>query len=101
MGILTWILLGLVAGLAAEFVVGDGLGSLGLRGLVLTTLLGAAGAILGGFISTALGWGEVTGFNIRSLLIAGGGAVIVIVVWHQLSGGSRGLGRFAHRNHWL
>lgn len=94
MGILTWILVGLVAGLAAELVVGGGLGSLGLRGLVLTTLLGVAGAIIGGFISTALGWGAVTGFNVRSLLIAAGGAVIVVLVWHQLAGGGR-RGRFA------
>lgn len=95
MGILTWILVGLVAGIAAEFVVGGGVGSLGLRGLVLTTLLGVAGAVVGGFISTALGWGDVTGFNVRSLLIAAGGAIIVVFVWHQLSGGTNKRGRFA------
>ena len=94
MGILTWILVGLVAGLAAELVVGDGLGSLGLRGLVITTLLGVGGALLGGFISTRLGWGEVTGFNVRSLLIAAGGAVIVVLVWHQVAGGGNRRGRF-------
>lgn len=95
MGILTWILVGLVAGLVAEFVVGGGVGSLGLRGLVLTTLLGVAGAVVGGFISTALGWGDVTGFNVRSLLIAAGGAVIVVFAWHQLAGGTHKKGRFA------
>jgi uncharacterized membrane protein YeaQ/YmgE (transglycosylase-associated protein family) len=96
MGLLTWVLVGLVAGLAAELVLGGG-GSLGLRGLVLTTLLGVVGAVVGGFISSALGWGEVTGFNVRSLLIAAGGAVLVIIVWRQLAGGGsrgRGFGSF-------
>jgi len=88
-GSLTWILVGLVAGLAAELVVGGGLGSLGLRGVVLTTLLGVAGAILGGFISTAEGWGAVTGFNMRSLLSAAGGAIIVALVWYEFAGGKR------------
>lgn len=95
MGILTWILVGLVAGFAAQFVLGGGVGQLGLRGLVITTLLGVVGAVVGGFISAALGWGEVTGFNVRSLLIAAGGAILVILVWRQLSGGTSRRGRFA------
>jgi uncharacterized membrane protein YeaQ/YmgE (transglycosylase-associated protein family) len=95
MGLLTWILVGAVAGFAAQLVLGGGIGQLGLRGLVMTTLLGVVGAVVGGFISAALGWGEVTGFNIRSLLIAAGGAVLVILVWRQLAGSGGGRGRFA------
>ncbi len=95
MGLLTWIIVGLVAGLAAELVVGGGIGGLGLKGLVLTTLLGVVGAVVGGFIASALGWGEVTGFNVRSLLIAAGGAIIVVLVWRQLQGsGNRRRGTF-------
>ena len=85
MGLLTWILVGLVAGLVATFVLGGGTG-IGLRGLVMATLLGIGGALVGGVISAALGWGDVTGFNVHSLLIAAGGAVLVIFLWRQLTG---------------
>lgn len=92
MGLLTWILIGLVAGFLAEVVLGGGSG-IGLRGLVLTTLLGIAGAIVGGFVSVALGFGDVTGFNVRSLVIAVAGALAVILVFRGLTsgGGNRGL----------
>ena len=87
MGLLTWILVGLVAGLIAEFLLGGGPGGMGLRGLVITVVLGVVGAIIGGFISTALGYGDVTGFNVRSLVIATGGAILVVLVWQQLGAG--------------
>jgi uncharacterized membrane protein YeaQ/YmgE (transglycosylase-associated protein family) len=91
LGLLTWILIGLVAGLIAHFVLGGG-SSVGLRGIIMTTLLGVAGAIVGGFVSVALGQGDVTGFNVRSLVIAVGGALAIIVVFRALSSrGSRGL----------
>jgi uncharacterized membrane protein YeaQ/YmgE (transglycosylase-associated protein family) len=88
MGLLTWILVGLVAGFIAEFLLGGGSG-IGLGGLVLTTLLGVAGSIVGGFVSVALGYGDVTGFNVRSLVIAVCGAIAVIVVFRALSSGRR------------
>ena len=87
MGLLTWILVGLVAGLVAEFLLGGGPGGMGLRGLVITVVLGVVGAIIGGFISTSLGYGDVTGFNVRSLVIATGGAILVVLVWQQLGAG--------------
>lgn len=87
MGLLTWILVGLVAGLIAEFLLGGGPGGMGLRGLVITVVLGVVGAIIGGFISTRLGYGDVTGFNVRSLVIATGGAILVVLVWQQLGAG--------------
>ena len=93
MGLLTWILIGLVAGFIAEFVLGGG-GGIGLRGLVITTLLGIAGAIVGGFVSVYLGYGDVTGFNVRSLVIAVLGAIAVIIVFRAVTsnrGGRRGL----------
>ena len=92
MGLLTWILIGLVAGFIAELILGGGAG-IGLRGIVITTLLGVAGAIVGGFVSVALGYGDVTGFNVRSLVIAVLGAIAVIVVFRAISSnrGNRGL----------
>ncbi len=93
MGLLTWILVGLVAGFLAELILGGGTG-FGLGGLVLTTLLGVAGALVGGFVSVYFGYGDVTGFNVRSLVIAVCGAIAVIVVFRALSsrgGDNRGL----------
>jgi uncharacterized membrane protein YeaQ/YmgE (transglycosylase-associated protein family) len=44
-----------------------------------------AGALVGGFVSVALGYGDVTGFNVRSLVIAVLGAIAVILVFRALS----------------
>lgn len=92
MGFLTWILVGLVAGLVAELILGAGSG-IGLRGIVIAILLGVVGALVGGFVSVALGYGDVTGFNVRTLVIAFLGAIAVIVAFRALSsrGGHRGL----------
>ncbi|MBI5949707.1 MAG: GlsB/YeaQ/YmgE family stress response membrane protein [Chloroflexi bacterium] len=86
MGTLTWILVGLIAGLAAQFLLGGGPGGSGLRGILITIALGVGGALVGGFISTALGYGDVTGFNLRSMAIATGGAVLVLFAWRQFAG---------------
>jgi uncharacterized membrane protein YeaQ/YmgE (transglycosylase-associated protein family) len=94
MGLLTWICVGLVAGFIAELAVGGGLGGISIERLIVTILLGVGGAILGGFVSSYMGWGDVTGFNVRSLVIATLGAIAVVVVWHAISnqrGNRRGL----------
>ena len=83
MGLLTWILVGGVAGFIAQLILGGGL-SIGLRSILLTILLGIGGALLGGFVSVALGYGDVTGFNVRSLVIAVLGAIAVIVVFRAV-----------------
>ena len=92
MGLLTWILVGGVAGFIAQLILGGGMG-IGLRSIVMTVLLGVGGALLGGFVSVALGYGDVTGFNVRSLVIAVLGAIAVIFAFRMLSsrGGNRGL----------
>ena len=75
MGILSWIVFGLIAGVVAKYVMpGPDSG-----GIVLTILLGVAGAVVGGFIGAQLGYGSVTGFDVRSLLIAIGGALVLLV----------------------
>ncbi|MEW5708018.1 MAG: GlsB/YeaQ/YmgE family stress response membrane protein [Pseudomonadota bacterium] len=76
MGILSWIVFGLVAGVVAKLLVpGKDIG-----GIVVTIAIGIAGALIGGFIGTQLGFGTVTGFDFRSLVIAVLGAVLLLVL---------------------
>ena len=80
MGILSWIILGLVVGVIAKFLMpGKDPG-----GFIITILLGIAGALGGGFISSAIGFGQVTGFNLRSLIIAVGGAIILLIIYRAV-----------------
>ncbi|MBW1907645.1 MAG: GlsB/YeaQ/YmgE family stress response membrane protein [Deltaproteobacteria bacterium] len=80
MGIVSWILFGLLAGILAKFVMpGDDGG-----GFIRTTLLGVVGAIVGGFIGTRLGFGDVTGFNVRSFAIASAGAVLILWLYRMV-----------------
>lgn len=82
MGILTWIFMGLIVGILAKVLMpGKDPG-----GLIITILLGVAGAFVGGFIATAIGFGSVTGFNVRSLIIATVGAMILLLVYRMLRG---------------
>lgn len=74
MGILAWLVLGLVVGVLAKWVMPGPDGG----GLVRTIGLGIAGAFVGGFLGSALGLGGVTGFDPRSLIVATGGAVLVL-----------------------
>ncbi len=81
MGILSWIVLGLIAGfLAGQFMKGGGYGLIG------DIILGIIGALVGGFLSSQLLGIDVTGFNIVSILIAFVGACIVIAIGRMLSG---------------
>lgn len=74
MGILTWIVMGLIVGLLAKWIMpGPDPG-----GLLLTIVIGIAGAVVGGFLASQLGMGSVTGFNVPSLLIATGGALLLL-----------------------
>lgn len=80
MGILSWILLGLVVGALAKLIMpGKDPG-----GIVVTILIGIAGAMLGGFIGSSLGLGPVTGFNLGSLAIATGGALLLLIAYRQI-----------------
>ena len=79
MGIVSWIVFGLIAGVVAKFFMPGKDGG----GFIVTTLLGILGAIVGGFIGTRLGWGSITGFNLHSFGLAVGGGLVVLVV-HRL-----------------
>jgi len=80
MGFISWILLGLVVGVVAKWIMpGDDPG-----GVIVTILIGIVGASVGGFISTMIGLGDVTGFNIGSLAIATGGALLLLFVYRKI-----------------
>jgi len=77
MGIIAWIVLGLLAGLLAKFIMPGRQGG----GLIVTTLLGIVGAFAGGWIGTQLGWGDISGFDMRSLGLAVLGAVVLLFIY--------------------
>jgi len=80
MGILSWIVFGLIAGILAKFVLpGNDPG-----GLIITIILGVVGAVIGGMIATQFGYGGVTGFDLRSMMIAIGGALLLLVGYRML-----------------
>ena len=74
MGILAWIVFGLIAGALAKLAMpGEDPG-----GIVMTTALGVGGALVGGFIGSAIGWGGIDGFDIRSFALAVVGSLILL-----------------------
>lgn len=75
MGFITWILVGLVAGIVAKMVMGDRFG------WIITILLGILGAFVGGWLFGLFGGPGVTGFNIVSLAVAAVGAIVVLFVY--------------------
>lgn len=75
MGILSWIIFGLIAGAIAKLLMpGKDPG-----GFIITILLGVAGALVGGFIATGLGFGSVDGFNLGSFFVAVVGALLLLI----------------------
>jgi uncharacterized membrane protein YeaQ/YmgE (transglycosylase-associated protein family) len=79
MGILAWLGLGLIAGfLASLFVNKKG------EGMFMDIVLGIIGAVVGGFIAQFAGFAGITGFDLYSILIAVGGSIVVLFVYHAL-----------------
>lgn len=77
MSFFTWAALGLVVGAIAKFIMpGKDPG-----GLVVTTLIGVAGALIGGSLGERLGWNGVTGFDVRSILVATLGAILLLLLF--------------------
>ena len=81
MSILAWIVLGLIAGFIDSKLVNRSGGS-----LVLDLVLGVVGAFVGGFLFTRFGSAGVTGLNLYSILVATVGAVVVLFIYHALTG---------------
>jgi len=75
MGLISWIILGLIAGYIAHRLMGQR-----GQGFLMNTVLGVVGAVIGGEIMTLLGRHEVTGLNIYSMAIAVAGSIVVLAV---------------------
>lgn len=81
MGILWWAVFGLIAGAIAKYLMpGKAPG-----GILVTIALGIVGALVGGFIGAQLGFGDLSGFDLRSMLLAVGGGVLVLFVYGLLA----------------
>ncbi len=80
MGILTWIVMGLIVGVVAKFIMpGKDPG-----GFIVTILLGIGGAFVGGFLGNLIGLGGVSGFNLGSFLLATGGAILLLIIYRKV-----------------
>lgn len=83
MGILSWAVFGLLAGAIAKWIMpGKDPG-----GIFVTMLLGIAGAVIGGFVGSLLGFGSVSGFDFRSFLLAVVGAVLLLWAYRRMKAG--------------
>jgi uncharacterized membrane protein YeaQ/YmgE (transglycosylase-associated protein family) len=80
MGILAWIVFGFIAGLIAKFLMpGRDPG-----GFIITIALGIIGAVVGGFIANAIGFGGVTGFDLHSFFVAVVGSIVLLIVYRMI-----------------
>ena len=79
MSILTWIVLGLVAGF-----IGSKLVNKTGEGIVLDIVLGIVGAVIGGFLFSLFGASGLTGLNLYSVVVAVSGAMLVLIAYHAI-----------------
>lgn len=80
MGIFAWIVFGLIAGILAKLIMpGKDPG-----GMILTILIGIAGAMVGGFLGNFLGFGGISGFDMRSMGLAIGGALLLLFIFRMM-----------------
>ena len=94
MGIIAWIVLGLGSGLLASMVTGGR-----SQGLILTCVIGVAGALAGGWVATRVFHVHTLHgfFNLSTWLTAIAGAAVLLLIFHLVSRQSGGSRRFAHR----
>jgi len=86
-GIIGWIILGLLAGIIAKAILpGDQPG-----GIIITALIGIIGAIVAGFIAKALGFGDPIDafFDLSTWIAAIIGAMLLLGIWGALAGRGR------------
>jgi uncharacterized membrane protein YeaQ/YmgE (transglycosylase-associated protein family) len=81
MGVLSWIIVGLIAGFIGSKIV-NRTG----EGMIRDIILGIVGAFVGGWIFTAMGASGVTGVDIYSIFVVVIGAVVVLVAYHTIVG---------------
>ena len=88
MGIIGWIILGLLAGALAKLILpGDQPG-----GFIVTTIVGVIGAVVAGFIAQAIGFGDPIDefFDISTWIAAIIGAIVLLLIWQWVAGRSGG-----------
>ena len=79
MGILSWLILGLIGGFVGSKIL-NGRG----EGLLMDIVLGIVGAVVGGFVFSLFGLGGISGLNIWSMIVAVVGSLIVIYLYHNV-----------------
>jgi uncharacterized membrane protein YeaQ/YmgE (transglycosylase-associated protein family) len=79
MSILSWVILGLIAGFIASKIVNKA-----GEGFVVDILLGIVGAVVGGYIFRFFGASGATGLNIYSLIVAVIGSVVFLAIYHAV-----------------
>jgi uncharacterized membrane protein YeaQ/YmgE (transglycosylase-associated protein family) len=84
MGILSWIIVGFVAGLLARWIVRDD-----RSGCLYTIAVGVLGALIGGALMHAGGHEGIDEFSLRSLLVAALGAVLLLLILQAVGGRAR------------
>jgi uncharacterized membrane protein YeaQ/YmgE (transglycosylase-associated protein family) len=86
MGIIAWIVLGLIAGLVAKSLPGGR----ARHGIIVTILIGIAGALLGGWAASKLFHIQTTGgfFDLSTWIIAILGSVALLLIYHLITNGS-------------
>jgi uncharacterized membrane protein YeaQ/YmgE (transglycosylase-associated protein family) len=84
MNILAWIVVGLIAGVLARWIVRDD-----RSGCLYTIAVGVLGALIGGALMHASGREGINEFSLRSLLVAAAGAILLLLVLQALGGRSR------------
>ncbi|MGX5358971.1 GlsB/YeaQ/YmgE family stress response membrane protein [Kocuria sp. KH4] len=83
MGIISWIVLGLIAGALAKLIMPGNQGG----GIIVTIVLGIVGALLGGFLGSLIGIGDLESvFDIGTIITAVVGALIVLFIWGAVTG---------------
>jgi uncharacterized membrane protein YeaQ/YmgE (transglycosylase-associated protein family) len=85
MGIIAWIVFGFIVGLIARAIVPGKQG----MGLVMTTLLGVAGSLIGGLVASALGGGDATGFRASGFIGSLIGAIVLLFIAGMVTGPRR------------
>jgi uncharacterized membrane protein YeaQ/YmgE (transglycosylase-associated protein family) len=80
-GILSWIILGLIAGfIGSKLVESQG------QGFWLNMALGIIGALVGGFLFSLFGAEGVTGLNVWSMIVAVAGSIVVLLIYNAATG---------------
>ncbi|MHB1342050.1 MAG: GlsB/YeaQ/YmgE family stress response membrane protein [Coriobacteriia bacterium] len=73
MGLLSWIIVGGLAGLLAQTLMEEG-----RAGCLVTILIGVVGAFIGGYVMSLFGFGGINGFNLWSIIVSTVGAIVLL-----------------------